>query len=976
MSSGSADTANVQRARGRVRRAASLAAASMLASARREVRAALAEAPRDPITLAAAGVVLFVTRDYHDSLLAFERAAGCGAGVRAHWHRYERAVRLGWDRDARAALEAGAADEPNEPRWRAALLALHTRRRDWDAALAHGAALRRLAPDVPSGLIELAGVHAARGDASEVESCVERALAVADAVPLRLEAARLLRIVGSFAAARRHLRAALTSARGAEGEVEARVALAELALWSRDHRAAEALAREALAHAPSAGAERTLGILAHLEGRRDEAAARLAEAVRQGPDDPEAHAWLAEIAIREGRYEDAHAAISRAIAAAGGALFPAHLLRLLVVDIPAEEPLPRHLTDHHRAPLRALCPELAGALESGDRGAFRALLERALERMHGNRSAVPTWLDGEVLRLVPGVRDPRAESRRVLERVRLSDPDALLAELDALVADFPWTGLPLAHKGELLLWLGRLDEARAALERAIDVVVGTRWAHIGLTAIDILSGAPERALETSARGVAVMSNTVGPAVHVHRGEALRRLGRLAEAEAELTVSAELNPTRLSAWLNLGLLRIAQGDAERAAAAAAEVFELAPGLLSDAAREAGVELFGDRGAAPDAASLGRVLARALEMLRGNRSSTCVTYFTAEGALRFGRHGARRVEPLHANDREALALAVSVLERGLSALPQPGVRRAQARASSGGGSPAAREAGPSGPTLTPEEIEHFLEHGYVLLRGCLPRAAVDAWVAGVRERAERDPRRWMRWGSAVDPSNAPDRLDFGDLARWPSDSVTVEGDRLMEVRELSPRLWGALCDLVGGEERLRTRRISDHVILRLPSGSSSLPLEQRYGAWHMDDPRESTRLDGILNGVLGLVLLSDVAPGGGATMIAPESVGHVARMLAERPEGVDFVERGIGERIVARCSRLVECTGSAGDVYLAHPFMIHCGSVNCGATLRWLANPNFALDAPLAPLARIQRDPASLSPVELAIARALDRSGGVA
>jgi len=971
--------ATTDRARARLRRAITLAAEHKFASARRAAAAALADAPRDAVVAIAAGLVLYVTRDHHVALEALGRAAQLGGGARTHWLRRERAAWLGWDLDAKAALLDGARAEPNEPRWPAALLALHAHRRSWDEALRSAEQLAQSAPDDAGTLMEIAGVHAALGDREALERCLARALANADIVPVRLEAARLLRVVGAFDAARAHGEAVL--ARSAD-DVHANVALAELALWTSDHPRAARFARAALASGPSAPAARVLGAIAWLDGQRDEAVTQLERAVRLDSTDADAHAWLAEIAIAEHRSDDAHAAISRAIAAGGGVVFAGQILRLRVK---LEEPravewlFAPHLIAHQRAPLRALVPELAAVLDGFDRDGWRALLDTALQRMHGNRSTVATYFYEGTLRLVPHIRDPRAESRRALERVRLEPAEKLLLELDEVRRSFPRSPLPLAHYGELLLWMGRLDEARTALDGALAIETGTRWAYIGLGAIDMLSGDPERALVTLEDGVRAMQNTTGPAVYVHRGEALRRLGRLAEAKVDLVRAVELNPARLSGWINLALLHVANGELEQARSLTAEVFARAPGLVSDAAREVSVELFGD-GAPAELEPIGRVLDHALAMLRGNRSSSCITYFTSEGALRFARNTSRGAPPVHANDAEDLRLALSVLLRGPAALRRPGHRppsSASAAPSSAArpgvapsstslpSNPATKSAAtPRAPTLSREEVAHFIEHGFVRLDGCVSRDVVDAWVARVRARAESDPRRWLQFDASRVPV-PPERVDFDDPSSLPADTVIVLGAEATRVEQLSPRLWGAVCDLLG-EDAVRTRELSDHVIVRVPWSGPTPPLEHRRRGWHIDDPSTATRLDGITNGLVGLLLLSDLEPDGGATWIAPESVGHVARLIASHPAGVDLVDASVGPGIVSRCTRLVECTGRAGDVYLVHPLMVHCGSMDLRKTLRWLSKPNFALRAPLDPL---RRDAAQRSPVEEAIVRAL-------
>jgi hypothetical protein len=113
---------------------------------------------------------------------------------------------------------------------------------------------------------------------------------------------------------------------------------------------------------------------------------------------------------------------------------------------------------------------------------------------------------------------------------------------------------------------------------------------------------------------------------VHRGEAYRRLGRLAEARADLETATQIHPSRLGAWVNLALVYDALGRADDAASIHARILARAPGLLSDAALAAELDETGAPGTRV------RVLESALELMRGNRASTCQTYVTHRGALR--------------------------------------------------------------------------------------------------------------------------------------------------------------------------------------------------------------------------------------------------------------------------------------------------------------------------------------------------------
>jgi len=126
-----------------------------------------------------------------------------------------------------------------------------------------------------------------------------------------------------------------------------------------------------------------------------------------------------------------------------------------------------------------------------------------------------------------------------------------------------------------------------------------------------------------------------------------------------------------------------------------------------------------------------------------------------------------------------------------------------------------------------------------------------------------------------------------------------------------------------------------------------------------------LDSPEQGLLAIVLWSDVVHQGGATVAAADSVGPIARFLADHPEGVlpaEFPYR----RLMDGCTDFVEATGEVGDVYLLHPFVVHAKSQNVLRRPRFITNSTLFLRDPM----RFDRpDPAAHSPVEQAILRAL-------
>src|SRR6187401_1554057 len=161
--------------------------------------------------------------------------------------------------------------------------------------------------------------------------------------------------------------------------------------------------------------------------------------------------------------------------------------------------------------------------------------------------------------------------------------------------------------------------------------------------------------------------------------------------------------------------------------------------------------------------------------------------------------------------------------------------------------------------------------------------------------------------------------------------------MPVRELSPKAWGAILDVVGGEDRLETQ------VMGLPSGhftsinsfiwSDAFIVNFRKGAdepwqppsaktkgWHKDGSYFRHFLDSREQALLTVILWTDMLHQGGGTFIAPDSVRVIARYLYEHPEGVPPGDFKFQE-IIKQCTRFVELTGKAGDFVILHPFMLH-------------------------------------------------------
>jgi len=118
---------------------------------------------------------------------------------------------------------------------------------------------------------------------------------------------------------------------------------------------------------------------------------------------------------------------------------------------------------------------------------------------------------------------------------------------------------------------------------------------------------------------------------------------------------------------------------------------------------------------------------------------------------------------------------------------------------------------------------------------------------------------------------------------------------------------------------------------------------------------------------IFIFSDIKPRGGGTFGALDSIGVVARFLAQHPEGVN--SSGF-KTLASECHDFIEWTGNAGDLVLMHPYMLHAVSQNHSGIPRFIINPALSLAEPMN-FNRANRD--DYSPVELAVLKGLESTG---
>ncbi|MGZ3421659.1 MAG: hypothetical protein ACXVEE_27535 [Polyangiales bacterium] len=538
----------------------------------------------NPAVFFAAAHVLRVLGKHRRAFEALHRAEeDPRLAPRAHAIELEWMLRLGRFREARAFVAA----HPNA-RFHARMAEELAASGCDERALAEVERAIALTPESASLLVHRAMLRTRVRQYQGALADLSRATELRSDAPVLLEAASLAMACGDFAAAESYAKR-VDDARGRE-------LLGRLALFRGD------------AHADGSATIR--GGAAVLRGEMEQALEILRE-----QDDAEAHAFRAEALLALDRPVEALAAADRAVGLARGPHLSArvlqHLSRMALETVQPSRPAFLELA----SPISILAPEIDVDAVMRDLPTAKRAFLQVLRALRGNRSTIATHVVGDRLVAVEVDPGPRFASRVVLQRIVADDEADVFRALDAVIEAYPESALPLAHRGEAHLWLGHYAEARRDLEHVIDRWPYTRWSYIGMTVLEAIEGNLEKALAICALGVERMRSE-GPAVFVHRGEVLRRLGRHQEAEIDLRKACALNATRLSAPMNLALNHLARGNRAEAEAIHRDLLEKADGLLDDASTAIGTE------------EIAPVLEKALEMLRGNRSSSAVTYFAGE------------------------------------------------------------------------------------------------------------------------------------------------------------------------------------------------------------------------------------------------------------------------------------------------------------------------------------------------------------
>jgi hypothetical protein len=245
----------------------------------------------------------------------------------------------------------------------------------------------------------------------------------------------------------------------------------------------------------------------------------------------------------------------------------------------------------------------------------------------------------------------------------------------------------------------------------------------------------------------------------------------------------------------------------------------------------------------------------------------------------------------------------------------------------------------------DIEQFERDGYLVVPGAVPADVVAACRAeiddGLRARGV-DPADASTWTDPVVRIWCPETPPFAAAGS-------------------QPVLWDLYDRLLGAGTWWRRMGVGGSVPVRFPH-----PDDPGDAGWHIDGSFEHegaywVNVRSANRGLLALFLFSDVGEDDAPTELKVGSHVDIPPVLATFGDDgarFDVAAAAFPKSVFSRPSALA--TGSAGDVFVCHPFLVHRATwPHRGRSPRVMAQPGVAL---LEPFPLDGRDP---YPVERAI-----------
>lgn len=277
------------------------------------------------------------------------------------------------------------------------------------------------------------------------------------------------------------------------------------------------------------------------------------------------------------------------------------------------------------------------------------------------------------------------------------------------------------------------------------------------------------------------------------------------------------------------------------------------------------------------------------------------------------------------------------------------------------------------ITENQREDFIEKGWIKVESAIPRETA--------LRAQQELWRILNEKFGITEDSASWEQPFYQLS---------ENYRHGVFRECSTsKLMQAIKELIG-EDRLDEGYEKEGIPFGWWPINLRLGVDEEWdvpvGGWHWDGLHFRHYLDSSEQGLLMIVLFSDVKARGGGTLLAEGTHKLVARFLLNYPEGIEYkdaiplvnrsnqwlaeltnsfgqikdedrkkayytnqirtpsnrmnrIKKFIDHEYIDESGvrlKVVETIGNAGDVFLCHPFIYHTGSPNHSGKARLMCN----------------------------------------
>lgn len=241
---------------------------------------------------------------------------------------------------------------------------------------------------------------------------------------------------------------------------------------------------------------------------------------------------------------------------------------------------------------------------------------------------------------------------------------------------------------------------------------------------------------------------------------------------------------------------------------------------------------------------------------------------------------------------------------------------------------------------ENIQHFFEHGFVILKGCIEKEECQRYLREVIEPVVdkfsinlNDPESWKleNTGAFVTDEGSVEEVPFGIMLRNidGTDPIDHPVEKEWPAVMSSKKLIQFLDYLHGCKKNWRWLHSENigWIHMRFPITKDDTDFRP---SWHVDGGHfQLHRLDSLEQSCIVLPMIQDVNENGGNTLVIPGSHHKIMKHLKDA-EGKHYHDlKRISEEMASNLNENEVVTTSpchAGDILVLHPFVVHAASGN--------------------------------------------------